>query len=139
MIVADVDRRGRVRTALDASVKAATHLTDMDLGVIEAARALADKIDAWDVIVEWALDDANQDGTGRPKVPQNDNVSLASFLKYCESLGLTPAQRKERPTTTATPGTGSRKKSDPEVSAGDSVGSVSSLDKLRQARGGRTA
>lgn len=136
--VAASDHRGRVRTAFDTSVKAATHLTDMDAGAVEAARALADKIDAWDVIVEWALEDAAETES-RPKVPQNDNVSLASFLKYCQALGLTADQRKERPTTTATPGTGSRKKSDPEVSAGDSVGSVSSLDKLRQARGGRTA
>jgi len=140
---ATADHRGRVRTALDTSVAAAGHLTDMDLGVVEAARALADKIDAWDVIVEWALDDANQDGTGRPKVPQNDNVSLASFLKYCESLGLTPAQRKERPTTTATPGTGARKKSErpsePEEAAGDDVGSVTPLDKVRNARAGRSA
>lgn len=136
--VAATDRRGRVRTALDASVEAATHLTDMDLGVIEAARALADKIDAWDVIVEWALDDANQDRTGRPKVPQNDNVSLASFLKYCESLGLTPAQRKDRAPTTATPGVGSRKKSD-EVVPGANSGSGSALGALRGIKGGRSA
>lgn len=133
-----LDHRGRVRTALDASVEAATHLTDMDLGVIEAARALADKIDAWDVIVEWALDDANQDGTGRPKVPQNDNVSLASFLKYCESLGLTPAQRKDRAPTTATPGVGSRKKSEEAVPGGDSS-SGSALGALRGIKGGRSA
>ena len=54
-----------------------------------AARALARKIDAWDVIVEWALDDAAQ-GKGRPAVPANDNVSIASFLKYLDALGLTP-------------------------------------------------
>lgn len=84
---------GDVREAFDASIAAASHLTDMDLGAVEAARALADKIDAWDVIVEWALDDAAQ-LERRPAVPANDNVSLASFLKYCESLGLTPTARK---------------------------------------------
>lgn len=133
--VAATDHRGRVRTAFDTSVVAAgTALTDLDLGVIEAARALADKIDAWDVIVEWALDDANQDGTGRPKVPQNDNVSLASFLKYCESLGLTPAQRKDRAPTTATPGVGSRKKSEASGDDNGTGGTVSSLNKLRTRR-----
>ena len=84
---------GDVRDALDASVAAAKHLTQMDMAAVQAARALADKIDAWDVIVEWALDDAAQT-SGRPAVPANDNVSLASFLKYCEQLGLTPAARK---------------------------------------------
>lgn len=75
------------------SVAAATHLTASDSAAVEAARALARKIDAWDVIVEWAVEDATE-SESRPKVPQNDNVSLASFLKYCESLGLTPAARR---------------------------------------------
>jgi len=140
--VAATDRRGRVRKALDASVKAATHLTVVDFAVVEAARALADKIDAWDVIVEWALEDAAETES-RPKVPQNDNVSLASFLKYCQSLGLAPDQRKERPTTTATPGTAARKKSErpsePEGGAGDNVGSVTPLAKFLAARGDRSA
>jgi hypothetical protein len=131
---AATDHRGRVRTAFDLSVAAATHLMDVDAGAVEAARALADKIDAWDVIVEWALDDANQDGTGRPRVPQNDNVSLASFLKYCDALGLTPAQRKDRAPTTATPGVGSRKKSEVASDDNGAGGTVSSLSKLRSRR-----
>lgn len=81
-----------LETSLAASVAAATHLTPADSAAIEAARALARKIDAWDVIVDWALDDAAE-SESRPKVPQNDNVSLASFLKYCAELGLTPAAR----------------------------------------------
>lgn len=83
---------GDVRSAFDEAVEAASHLTKMDAGAVEAARALADKIDAWDVIVEWALRDA-EETEGRPRVPQNDNVSLSAFLKFCESLGLTPAGR----------------------------------------------
>jgi len=79
--------------ATDAAVEAATHLTPMDNAAIEAMRALARKIDAWDVIVEWALDDA-RDNNSRPAVPQNDNVSISAYLKFCESLGLTPAGRK---------------------------------------------
>ena len=88
------DKRGRVRVAFDRSVEAARHLTELDAAAVEAARALADKIDAWDVIVEWARDDVEETRGARPAVPQNDNVSLASFLKYVESLGLTPMARK---------------------------------------------
>lgn len=78
--------------ATEAAVVAADHLTDADAGAIEAMRALARKIDAWDQIVEWALEDAEDDGS-RPRVPQNDNVSISAYLKYCESLGLTPSGR----------------------------------------------
>lgn len=80
--------------AVDKALESATHLSDEDAGTVEALRALARKIDAWDTIVEWALDDAVVDGV-RPKVPANDNTSLPTFLKYCEALGLTPGSRKE--------------------------------------------
>ena len=85
---------GDVREALDKAITAGTHLTTMDLGAVEAARALADKIDAWDVIVDWALDDmAGMDSSKRPTVPANDNTSIPTFLRYCDALGLTPAGR----------------------------------------------
>ena len=77
--------------ATEKSIGAAGHLTDMDAGAVEALRALARKIDAWDQIVEWAFEDA---GEGRPSVPQNDNVSLSAYLKYCDQLGLSPAGRR---------------------------------------------
>lgn len=77
----------------ERAIEAADHLTDMDAGAVEALRALARKIQAWDQIVEWALDDARDSG-GRPTVPQNDNVSLSAYLKYCDQLGLSPAGRK---------------------------------------------
>ncbi|MBA3781020.1 MAG: hypothetical protein H0X12_04095 [Nocardioides sp.] len=76
------------------AVTAADHLTDQDKGAVEAMFALARKIDAWDQIVEWALDDARE-GESRPTVPQNDNVSLSAYLKFAESLGLTPAGRSK--------------------------------------------
>lgn len=38
-----------------------------------------------------ALADYAADMNGRP--PSQDNVSIPTFLKYCESLGLTPAGR----------------------------------------------
>ena len=77
--------------ATERSIVAA-RLGDIDAGAVEALRALARKIQAWDQIVEWALDDAS--GDGRPTVPQNDNVSISAYLKYCDQLGLSPAGRK---------------------------------------------
>lgn len=80
---------GSVEAALDRALAVADHLTDRDAATVAAARALARKIDAWGVIVDWALDDA-ADESRRPAVPQNDNVSLASFLKYMAALRLVP-------------------------------------------------
>lgn len=77
----------------ERAIVAAIHLTEMDQGAVEALRALARKIQAWDRIVEFALDDALVDEK-RPSVPQNDNVSLSAYLKYCDQLGLSPAGRK---------------------------------------------
>lgn len=63
-----------------------------DAGTVEAMLALAKKIDAWDEIVELAMDQTEE---GRkPTVPVHDNTSLPTFLRYCEALGLTPATRK---------------------------------------------
>lgn len=76
--------------AFDIAVAAAQHLDERHLGAIVNARKLARKIDAWDRIVEWALDDVEEDGAGRPRVPQNDNVSPSAFAKACDALGLTP-------------------------------------------------
>lgn len=79
-----------VADALERSLKNAKHLRALDSGAVAAARALARKIDAWDVIVDWALEDVEErDGNPRPAVPANDNVSIASFLRYMEALGLT--------------------------------------------------
>jgi hypothetical protein len=78
----------------ERAIEAASHLTDMDAGAVEAIRALARKIDAWDQIVDWALDDAQKKSGGRPSVPQNDNVSISAYLKYCDQLGLSPAGRR---------------------------------------------
>jgi hypothetical protein len=81
--------------ATERALAAATHLTPMDDGAVEATRKLARKIDAWDVIVQWALDDvAGKRGMeGRPVVPEHDNVTIPTYLKYCDALGLTPAGR----------------------------------------------
>ncbi|MCB8043652.1 hypothetical protein ABTZ44_07610 [Microbacterium oxydans] len=78
-----------VADALERSIRNAPHLRARHSAAVAAARALARKIDAWDEIVEWANDDAAETG-GRPKVPANDNVSIASFGKYLDMLGLMP-------------------------------------------------
>lgn len=80
-----------VTAAFDRSVRNAKHLRVRDAPAVAAARALAKKIDAWDVIVDWAYEDAAENGD-RPKVPANDNVSIASFLKYLEKLQLLPSE-----------------------------------------------
>jgi ADP-ribose pyrophosphatase YjhB (NUDIX family) len=78
-----------LEAALDRALESATHLEAVHAATVRAARDLARKIDAWSVIVDWALEDAAE-SNGRPAVPANDNVSLASFLKYMAELGLTP-------------------------------------------------
>ena len=77
-----------------ASFAAATHLSEKDNGPKAALLLLARKIDAWDQIVEWALDDAAEREGSRPTVPQNDNVSISAYFKACDQLGLTPSGRK---------------------------------------------
>lgn len=85
-----------VHEAFLKAVKAADHIDSkgVDAAAVAAAAALARKIDAWDVVVQWALRDA-EDTSSRPKVPENDNTSLKNFQSYCESLGLTPASRSK--------------------------------------------
>jgi len=85
---------GSLVAATKKAIRAASHLTDLDAGTIEAALALARKIDVWDVIVEWAIDDADQaEGNARPAVPVNDNTSLPTYLRYMDALKLTPMSR----------------------------------------------
>ena len=109
---------GDVRDATEAALEAAKHLTDMDKGAIEALRSLADKIDAWDQIVEWAKDDAASIEGKRPAVPANDNVSIPTYLKFCESLGLTPTGRTRA-----------------QIEKGGEGGGTSALGRLRLAHG----
>jgi hypothetical protein len=64
-----------------------------DAAAVELARCLADKIDVWDKIVCYAVEDADQMEKARPVVPTHDNVTPATFLKSLESLGLTVSAR----------------------------------------------
>lgn len=80
--------------ACEAALRAADHVDaeGADAGTVAALLALARKIDAWDQIVEWATEEAPEGR--RPTVPQHDNTSLPTFLRYCEALGLTPGSRR---------------------------------------------
>ena len=73
-----------------ASAYEAGHLTDADQAAVQALRDLAVKISAQDSYFDALLEDARE-RKGRP--PVQDNVSLPTFLKYCEALGLTPSSR----------------------------------------------
>ncbi len=61
-----------VADATEVSLEAAGHLLPSDAGAVEALRTLALRIDA---------------GSGA------DHILLPSYLKFCESLGLTPSGR----------------------------------------------
>lgn len=97
--------RGPVRDGFEKALKNARRqkiIYARHEGTIAAARALADKIDQWDVIVQWAVEDKEALGLQRPAVPQNDNTSLPTFLKYMDALGLTvAADRAETKVATA--------------------------------------
>lgn len=89
-------------------------LGPMDAGTVAAIRVLARKIDEeqarWDYCFEWQerwaewyrLAEGDPDYEvpapgAPPKSPPLDNVSLPTFLRYAESLGLTPAGRGRIP------------------------------------------
>lgn len=87
-------RRGPVLVATEKAIKAAAdQLTDLDVGAVQVLRALARKIDEDDALrgayLAWQLDRE----ISPTKPLQLDNVSIPTYLKYCESLGLTPAGR----------------------------------------------
>ncbi len=81
---------GDLEVATEEALAAASHLTGMDSGAVKALRTLARKIDQDEE--RWALALAHAAGS-KTKPPSPDNVSLPTYLKYCESLGLTPAGR----------------------------------------------
>lgn len=91
---------GEVLAALEESIteaKRLNRLDTLDASAIAAARVLARKIDQeqdrWDYCLKWQHE-AGADGRGRPKPPPIDNVSLPTYLRYIESLGLSPGGRK---------------------------------------------
>jgi hypothetical protein len=67
-----------VQDATERSLKNAKHLRAINAGPVAALLALAQRID---VLI------ANQ---GSDESGRLDNVSIPTYLKYCQALGLTP-------------------------------------------------
>jgi len=80
---------GSVLDATERAIKA-SKLTSMDVGAVAALRVLALKIDTEAELREIALAYAEENHL---KPPSADNVSIPTYLKFCESLGMTPAGR----------------------------------------------
>ena len=115
---------GPVSTATNQAIAAAgDRLTGMDAGAVSAIRFLAKKIDTEELVRERILEAQGEDPSLKP--PPLDNVTIPTYLKYAESLGLTPAGRLriEGTKKTADPADGKRGK----------------LAALRAVQGGRTA
>lgn len=91
-----------VADGLEVALAAASHLEAKHAATVAAARALARKIDAWDVIVQWAREDV-ADSSARPAVPQNDNTSLGTYARYLEQLGLVVPVAKGAAPSKSTP------------------------------------
>lgn len=81
---------GVIVDATEKAIAAAAHLTDADAGAVETLRVLALTIDEREARWEALNDDAVEH---KLRPPSQDNVSVPTYLKFCESLGLTPAGR----------------------------------------------
>jgi len=106
------------------ALKAATHLADDRFrGSKAALLALARKIDAWDIIVRYAIEDRDAEAKGgRPTVPQNDNVSISAYAKLSEQMGLTPTGQKaleQMPRTGIKPEKATTKEGTPDGGSAD--------------------
>lgn len=76
----------RVETATRKALKAAEgQLRDIDAGAAAVLVELARQIDVM------------ADNNGLREDGKLDNVSVPTYLRYCESLGLTPAGRTKLP------------------------------------------
>ena len=78
-----------VLEATEASIKAAKHLGLLDSGAVEVLRHLARTIDA--ISEGQEVDEDSDDPRAKPR--SLDNVTIPTYLKACDALGLTPAGR----------------------------------------------
>jgi hypothetical protein len=115
---------GTVANATRRAIRAAIYLTPADVGAVAALRVLAMKIDTEDELRKSDLASAPAEQKPRPV----DNVTIPTYLKFCESLGLTPAGRSrlDLPASRAAP-----------VVKKEAVGG--NLAKLRSVKTGRSA
>lgn len=77
----EIDEDGSIAEATDRSIRAATHLTTMDEGAVQMLRGLAQTVD--EIVANGLMS----------KSGKFDNVTIPTYLKAAESLGLTPAGR----------------------------------------------
>jgi hypothetical protein len=86
---------GDVVDATEKSLAASDHLDreGKDAGAIAALLAAARKIDDWDRVLESYFEQLEMDPESKVRPPSVDNATLPTYLKFCESLGLTPASR----------------------------------------------
>lgn len=75
--------------SIEAAIAAGALDRVLSAGPVAALLALARKIDGWDDVVSAAMD-GREDGERLP-IPLHDNTSIPTYLKYCESLRLTPS------------------------------------------------
>lgn len=92
-----------VRDAVDRSVRNAPHLRAIHSAPVAALRVLAERIDSPPASPDEA----------EPRLPQNDNVSIPTFLKYCQALGLVPDLKAEK--EASKPAAGSPRPGEPVV------------------------
>jgi hypothetical protein len=86
-------QQGSVLAAVDRSIKAAgAALGEKDAGAVAALRVLARNIDMASGHDASVGEDGELVEERRPR--GFDNVTLPTFLKYLDALGLTPAGRK---------------------------------------------
>ncbi len=81
---------GDITKATRESLTAADHLTDMDKGAVETLLAIAIALDLRDAEWETLKTIALEAGS---KPPREDFALYQTYLRYAESLGLTPAGR----------------------------------------------
>ncbi|GAB3622571.1 hypothetical protein GCM10027418_06530 [Mariniluteicoccus endophyticus] len=84
---------GPISEQLEVSIAAAgDKITPADQALVQAARFLAKKIDTEDLVRDRVLTLSAEAGEKPPNLPM-DNVSVPTFLKYLDALGLSPAGR----------------------------------------------
>lgn len=80
--------------SIDHAITGKTLDADKHAGPIAALRVLARRIDEGDALMAIMLR-LSRDAKVKP--PAIDNVSIPTYLKYCEAMGLTPAAEKPEP------------------------------------------
>ena len=122
-----------VLEATNRAINGATHLGPQDAGAVAAIRALARKIDGMDEYYH-ELRESYRERDLRP--PSPDNVSLPTYLRYAESLGLTPAGRAGKPTRRVGPPSAAARAAEEKPDDTGTDGEVKPTSGLTALRGG---